>query len=114
MYAVEIFRIIKKQEESLKILKNKIMKTILGPTEYRSRSNNDLLQEIDNNIINRIKQKSSMIEAHKRIRCWGKIRAEDVKDCKVHGCRKQNRIFRGFGSESITGEKGWKTENYGE
>ena len=60
LYAAETLCMTQKQEEDLRIAERKIMRTILGPIrmnehEYR-RTNEELAQEMEINIVRRIEQ----------------------------------------------------------
>ena len=62
MYAAETMTMTKKDEEDLRIVERKILRTILGPikdqnNEYRLRMNHELLEEIEGeDIIKKIKE----------------------------------------------------------
>lgn len=69
MYAAETLSMTKKQEEDLRIIERKILRTILGPLkinkdEYRQRTNHELLTEINEDIVCKIKQQRAKWLGH--------------------------------------------------
>ncbi|KAI4464236.1 hypothetical protein MML48_3g00008106 [Holotrichia oblita] len=61
MYSAETMTMTQRDEEELRILERKILRTILGPVkvahdEYRIRMNHELKQEIGEDIVQRIKK----------------------------------------------------------
>jgi len=61
LYAAETLSMTQKQEEDLRIVERKIMRTVLGPIrlnehEYRRRTNEELAREMEIDVVRRIKQ----------------------------------------------------------
>lgn len=61
MYGAEVMSMTRKDEERLRIMERKILRAILGPikvteNEYRTRMNHELAQEMETDIVRKIKQ----------------------------------------------------------
>ena len=61
LYAAETLSMTQKQEEDLRIVERKIMRTVLGPIrlnehEYRRRTNEELAREMEIDVVRRMKQ----------------------------------------------------------